>query len=159
MLGALGSWYVSVEKKSAEVARLEAQIIEKTDTMARIAAARASLAQIADDETTIASYFVPETSVVSFITSLEDRAETLNTSLGVLSVEKAGTPSNPAFKFVLAIDGTFEAIMRTVGALEYAPYNLSIQSASISNVDENSWRGTIVLLVGSLAPKTATSTP
>jgi hypothetical protein len=49
--------------------------------------------------------------------------------------------------------------MRTVGAIEYSPYDLSVSGFSLNQDAENGWQATVGLVVGSIKAETATSTP
>ncbi len=150
-------WYATLSAKSAAVANLQNQIITKTETVHHVAFARAALAEIADDEMTVQSYFVPETGVVAFINELETRGRAQGTVVRVLSVSTRTTGTQPMFEFMLAIDGPFDTVMRTIGGIEYAPYAISISTLSLAQNDENSWHADLKLAVGSV--RAATSTP
>ena len=152
-------WYLTVSGKSKEVAGLQHQITTANETMNRIASARAALTEIAGDEMKVRSYFVPETSIVAFINDLEARGSAQGTTIDVASVSTGGTPSRPALLLSITIKGTFDAVMRTVGSIEYAPYDISIATISIGQEVENAWRASLTLKVGSVSTKTATSTP
>ena len=76
-LAGYGYWYSVISDKSVVVATLQNQIDAKTARIGRIASVKAILAEVADDEATVQSYFVPETSIVPFIGSLEARVEAL----------------------------------------------------------------------------------
>lgn len=154
-----GAWYTSIAAKSAAVTALQDQIDAKTETVSRITTTRATLSEIADDEAVVQSHFVSETGVVAFIDSLETRGRLLGATVSVLSVAAGKTASKPTLAFALSVKGTFDAVMRTVGAIEYAPYAISISSLSIGQEDENSWDATLDLLVGSVSATVATSTP
>ena len=154
-----GVWYATVAAQSTSVANLESQINTKTAAASRIASARAALAEIAGDEAAVQSYFVPETGVVSFIDNLETNARAQGATLSVLSVSTSGTGAQSAFIFALTINGSFDAVMRTVGAIEYAPYALSISALSLGQDSKKGWNANLSLRVGSLAQSSATSTP
>ncbi len=155
-----GMWYAAISAKSAEVASLQNQIDTKTETVNRIAATRATLASVANDEATVQSYFVPEASVVAFINSLEAYGKTPGAVVSVLSVSTSGTAAQPSLAFTLTVKGTFDAVMRTVGSIEYSPYDLSISALTIVQDDKNSWHADLKLSVGSMpATSAATSTP
>lgn len=150
-------WYSTITAKSIAVAFLQSQITATTGTASRAASARAALATISDDEATIRSYFVPETGVVSFIDELEARGRSLGTTVSVLSVSKADTDTQSALALSLNIKGAFDAVVRTVGAIEYAPYELSILEFSLGQDQkdnkqntENSWHANLKLRVGSM---------
>lgn len=80
--------------------------------------------------------------------------------MSVLSVSTSGTVAQPTLAFTLTVKGTFDAVMRTVGSIEYAPYDLSITALTIAQDDKNSWHADLKLSVGSVsAARAATSTP
>lgn len=153
-----GMWYAVISAKSAAVAALQNQIDTKTETVNRVAAARTTLANVASDEAVVQSYFVPEASVVSFIDVLETNGKTLGTTVSVLSVGTSGTPAKPSLELALSAKGTFNDVMRTVGAIEYAPYDLSISSLTVTQDDKNSWHADLKVLVGSVPAAKSTTT-
>ena len=152
-----GMWYAAVSAKSATVAELQNSIIAKTETVNRIAATRATLAGIANDEAVVQDYFVPEASVVAFIDSLQSHGKALGTAVSVLSVSTVGTTALPALALSLNIKGTFDALMRTIGSIEYSPYDLSISALEVVQDGKDNWHADLKLLVGSRA--VATTTP
>lgn len=155
-----GMWYATISTKSTAATDLQNHIDAKTETVNRIAATRATLAGIGTDEAVVQGYFVPESGVVDFIDSLQTHGTALGTTVRVLSVSKSGTAAQPSLSFSLTINGTFDAVMRTVGSIEYAPYHLSIAALGIVQDAEHNWNADLKLLVGSLAAsRTATTTP
>lgn len=159
MITGYGVWYAIVEAKSIVVADMENQISTKTETANRIASARASLAEISGDEDNLRNYFVPETGVVAFINNLEAQGKTLGATVRVLSVSTSGVSTQSALAFTLTLKGTFDAVMRTIGAIEYAPYDLSISTFSLGQDDKNSWHATLDLLVGSVSASASRASP
>ncbi len=154
-----GFWYAVVASKSAVVASVQNQIDTKTESAARVASARTALAEIVGDESAVRSYFVPETEIVSFIDDLVARGRTLSAIVKILSVSADNSHNQSTLSFSLTIKGTFDAVMRTVGMIEYAPYNLSIAKLSVGKEGKDIWHADIELLVGSVpASSVATST-
>lgn len=153
-----GFWYDTVRDKSTVVALLENKIVTKTETAARIASAHASLVEIAGDEASMRSYFVPETGVVAFIDNLETQGKKIGTVVSVLSVSTSDAETQPTLTFALTINGKFDAVMRTLGAIEYAPYDLSVSTLSIQQDGKNGWSANVSLRVGSVSATAATST-
>lgn len=154
-----GFWYSAISKKSAEVADLQNQIDTRTETTRRIALAHTALVEIASDESSVENYFVPETGIVSFINDLESRARGQTAAMKVLSVSVGASVKQPTLIFTIAIDGTFDAVMRTVGVIEYAPYSISISKFSLAKAEKKTWSANLELIVGSVsAASTATST-
>lgn len=149
-------WYATLAAKSANVASLQNQIDAKSETMSRIASARAALTEISGAEVSLQNYFVPETNMVAFIDGLQTEGNAQGVALNVLSVS-AGTGDQPMFILALTIKGTFDAVMRTVGVIEYTPYYVSTSGLSLVKNDKDNWQADLKLLVGSIA--VAASTP
>lgn len=154
-----GFWYAAIANKSNDVASLQNQIDTKVNMTNRIASARLALAEIAGDEAIIRGYFIPETGVVSFIDDLEARSRAQAATTKVFSVSTGGTDKQPILILALTVSGTFDAVMRTVGAIEYAPYDLSISKLSLGKDGKGAWHSDLELIVGSVPKSVATSTP
>ncbi len=154
---AYGFWYAAVSHKSQAVAALQSQIDAAHENATRITKARAALAEIANDETNVRSYFVPESGVVAFIDTLQARGLKQKASVSVPSVSTGGTEAAPTLVLSLSIQGTFDAVMRTVGSIEYAPYALSVTSLVLALDDKDMWHATLGFSVGS-SPMTASTT-
>ncbi|MFZ1074974.1 MAG: hypothetical protein WAN50_01210 [Minisyncoccia bacterium] len=159
-LGAYGWWYADISAKSAVVADLETQIAEKSGDMNQLTATRSALGEITDDEALVQGYFVSGSSVVNFIENIEALGSAQSATVNVLSVSAGGSAARPTLAFSISVKGTFDAVMRTVGAIEYAPYAISMSSLSVGEDGKDSWHADLSLIVGSLPAKTtATSTP
>ncbi len=163
LLGGYGAAYAAISKKSATVASLGEQISAATRSVTRTTSVRAALTEIKGDEATIQSYFVSEADVVSFITALEALGTTQGTEVRVLSVSASTLAEQPILKLALSVKGPFDAVMRTVGAIEYAPYDIEIATLTVSHdaTDKDSsslWSANINLIAGSLPASAATST-
>lgn len=143
------AWYATVAAKSAAAAALQSAITTKTETVNRIAATRATLAGITDDERIIQGYFVPEANIVAFINSLQTHGKALGATVHVLSVSKSETSAASVFELALTIKGTFDAVMRTTGSIEYLSYNLSVSSLVLAQDAKDSWHADLKVLVGS----------
>ena len=153
-LALYGFSYAAISAKSAEVAGLENLITTKMETAKRIASARAALVEIAGEEAGIRNYFVSGDSVVAFIDNLEARGRAQRTSVTVLSVSTASDDAHPTLAMTLAIEGTFDAVMRTIGAIEYAPYDLRVTTVALGLTAKNGWHADLSLNVGSTASTT-----
>lgn len=153
-----GLWYGHITDMSAQVVAIQNDIDSKTAAAGRLASARTALSEITQDEAQVESYFVSQNSVVSFIDWMENLGKSLTSTVNVLSVSTGGTPTQPILIFSLSIKGTFDAVARTVGALEYAPYNISISKLAFGAEDKQQWHADLTLLVGSVASAAATTT-
>lgn len=147
-----GLWYSVVAGKSSAVAALQSQIEMKSEAAGRIASSRAELAKIANDEVTVRSYFVSENDIVAFIDGLQERGLSQETIVKVLSVSAGGTSTRPTLAIAVTVTGAFDAVMRTIGSIEYAPYDLSISKLSVMKNDKKIWSANLELVVGSTKP-------
>jgi len=145
-----GFWHSIIANKSIAVENMQNQIDTKIEMVDRIASARTTLADVSGSEIAIQSYFIAETEIVSFIDTLEAYARAQNATMKVLSVSTSKAGTQPTLAFLLTINGTFDAIMRTVGTIEYAPYNLSIAKLSFGKGEKSSWNANVEILVGSM---------
>jgi hypothetical protein len=150
ILTGYGVWYAVVSIKSASVADLENQITAAIETAGRMASVRTALSKIIGDETIVQSYFVPEASVVAFINSLEARGHSQGATVSVLSVSAGSELVQPTLVLTLTIKGTFDAVMRTIGTIEYAPFAISISSLSLGQDFKNEWHANVKMYVGSI---------
>jgi len=158
-LAGFGYWYTVIADKSLSVATLQNQIDAKTAAIGRITSTRATLAELAGDEAIVQGYFVPETGVVPFIASLEARARAQGATLKVLSVATGGNPKQPTLVVTLAVDGAFDPVLRTIGAIEYAPYALSLSKLTLGENGKKVWHASLEIVVGSVSAHTASTTP
>jgi hypothetical protein len=144
------AWYAFVADKSAAVMNLEKQIAIKTQTEGRIISARATLADLVNDEAAVQSYFIPEASIVGFINGLEARGRAQGAFVSVLSVAAAPVGGRPALTLTLSVKGAFDAVLRTVGSIEYSPHSLSVSTLALAQDAPGSWRADLKLIVGSV---------
>lgn len=154
-----GILYRAVAAKSVAVTVLQDSIDAKTKVVSRMAITRSALAETSGDEAVVQNYFLSKTAIVAFIDSLEARARAIGvTTISVLSVSTGGTSAQPTFTFTLSIKGTFDAVMRTIGAIEYSPYAASISTLSVGQNAKNDWQASFTFLVGSSATTTSPNT-
>mgnify|MGYP001612048375 CR=1 FL=1 len=152
-----GFWYNLISAKSATVTTLQKQIDAKTTIMNNLTTTQAALAEVEKDEAVVQSYFVPETGAATFFDNLQALGRSLGTTLKVLSASTNTATSPATLTLAVSITGTFDAVMRTVGAVEYAPYDLSISNLSIGHDGKNNWHADMGVLVGSTAASAVTA--
>jgi hypothetical protein len=145
-----GALYHTVVTKSVTVASLQNQIEGKTKAATRAASARAALAEIERDEALVRDYFVPETGVVAFIDNLEHRGETLGAKVNVSSVNTETSGATTFLVIQVSVTGPFDSVMRTVGAIEYAPYALQLSGTTLKLESKNLWNAQFTIRVGSV---------
>lgn len=153
------AWYGVVAGESSAVASMEGEIEAKSAARSRVAAARAVLAEIAGDEATIREYFVPDTGAVSFIDGLEARGRAQGADISVRSISTGKANAHAAFLLTVSIAGAFNAVMQTLGSIEYAPYDLSVANLVLNKNASGTWQATADLAVGLTHATTTTTTP
>lgn len=155
---ACGIWYNALASESARVAGIQGRIEDAQQTAKRIAAARAALSQIAGDEASVRAYFVSDANIVNFIDDLQTRGQTLGADVTVLSVSAANAGTHPALDLSVSVKGPFDAVMRTIGAIEYAPYDVVMGAVSVNQQPQNGWLASVSFVVGS-APASLGGSP
>ena len=88
--------------------------------------------------------------MVAFIDTLEGRGRSLGATVNVLSVSTGGDSAHPTLELTLSIKGSFDAVMRTVGSIEYAPYAISISSLLVGKDVKESWMANLKMRVASV---------
>lgn len=154
-----GVWYARVAGESAEAASLAAQISDKTETAERASAVRTALAELSASESVVQGYSLSESTIVPFLTALESLGSAVGAKVDVLSV---GTGKGNVLAVSLKIAGSFDAVMRTIGSVEYAPYDISFKSVTLAeggDTDTPTWSASVLMQVGSTASTSAASHP
>lgn len=157
-LSAYRSWYRTAAGVSADAALLGQRIEAVAGNTPRTSSARAALAEVASDEALVGAHFLSESSVVSFVTALESAGASRGAAVAVSSVSAAGSSEHPAFSIALTATGSFDAVMRTAGAIEFAPYAVSVSTLSLREGRGGAWTAALVITVGaSAAPQQSVS--
>jgi len=159
VLGAYGFWYASVGKASVEAAALSEAMQTKSQDSARVAAAKVALESLSEDEAAMRAYLVREQDIVPFLGTLEQTGTSLGAVVEVVSVSTARKDERSQIQLSLKITGSFDAVLRTLGAIEYGPYDSAIQSVTFDTVpaevgSPSSWTAAATFTLG-----TQTETP
>lgn len=150
-LGAYGVWYASVGKSSVEAASLSEQIRTKSQDSARVAAAKVALESLSEDEAAMRAYLVREQDIVPFLGTLEETGAALGASVEVVSVSAEPVAGRSQLLLSLKIAGSFDAVLRTLGTIEYGPYDSAIKSVTFDTVPsegERVWTAAATFTLG-----------
>jgi hypothetical protein len=145
--------YTYVANESAQAAELAATIEAKKATVDRSSVIRAALLKLGEDEARIKNYFVSEENIVAFLSELQALGQSLGTKVDIASVAASKDVSRPMLTVSLRIEGAFDALLRTIGAIEYAPYAITVTSVNISSAagaDTTLWSAAMTLEVGAM---------
>ncbi|HYD92994.1 MAG TPA: hypothetical protein VEB18_00860 [Candidatus Paceibacterota bacterium] len=148
-IGAYWFWLARVEATAEDARSLAAQIEEKSGARALSATARLAAEELAEGEAFVATHAVSEEDVVAFLETLEVMGRTHGASVDIASVSDV---ENGRITIALSIEGSFEAVMRTIGALEHGPYAGATGALSLDARGDSSWRATYRMSVAALTP-------
>ena len=143
-------WHGQVESRAAEAAQLQSELRAKTAAGGDPTARRA-LEELSKNEAAVRSRFVSEADIVPYLEGLEATGERLGSTVEVVSV--GNTPAKGtepgSVQVSLRIDGTFDADMRTLGAIEYQSYDTRLVSLAFDSPEGTStWTAAAVFHVG-----------
>jgi len=145
-------WQGVVSDKIIALTDIEHQVNIRKQATSRSISGRTILEELADKESMIREYFIAENTTVPFIEDLEKNSSTQGASVSVVSVAKGGTNERPVFIFNLRIKGTFNAVVRTIGIIEYGAYDSRVPSLALAKDAEDAWHADLRLEVGAKAP-------
>jgi hypothetical protein len=146
-------WYYTLGSVSASAANLAAEAESKKQSAASATLAAGELERLEREEASIHAYFVVPDDIVGFLEGLQTKGAALGAEVTVVSVS-AETAPRPRLDLAIKIDGSFDAVMRTMGAIEYAPYDLTVSMLTLSLTGEGEWSAAMKLIVGTAAAKT-----
>ncbi|MBU6321073.1 MAG: hypothetical protein KGI78_03895 [Patescibacteria group bacterium] len=150
-LAVYASSWSSVGAAKAAVADLARKVEAASAESVRLASIDGRLASLGTEAGTIDNYFVPEADVADFINELETRGKEAGAAISIASVAAvpATGAAHPALSIAVTIRGSFDAVLRALGSIEYSPHALSVTSAAVAAApDGKSWTASANLLVG-----------
>ena len=152
--GAYAYWFFAFEGARAEARAAMGEVarIERED--AEIRAAEGALATLTADESAVRAYFLAPEDIVAFLETLQASGGAFGTAIEVVSVAPA---TDGRIGLSLHIDGSFEGVMRTLGALEFGPRDIRIASLTLDtppNEATGEWGAAATFTVGALASST-----
>lgn len=156
-LGVYVFWYGRVNTLSAQAAALSSQIQQLGDANGRASSVRRDLEEVGRQEAELYAHFVGNDTIVSYLETVEATGRSLGATVTVVSVgnapARAGHPAE--IQMALRITGSFDAVMRTLGAIEYQSYDTTLTNVTLDTPD-STWTAAATFLIGT--PPTATST-
>ncbi|HEX8591618.1 MAG TPA: hypothetical protein VF696_02640 [Candidatus Paceibacterota bacterium] len=160
-LGGYIIWYGTVTGEVEKAAALSQELGAHGEADSRAALARKELLELGQKEADVYGHLVATDDIVPFLESLEATGERLGTKVEVASVANSpGTPLN-TLTLSLRITGDFNAVMRTLGAIEYQTYDTVLTNLTLDTPPGSSaqWSAAATFAVGVMPAATATTTP
>ncbi len=148
---AYGFWYAGVRAMSARSEALNIELGERTADSARVIAAKEALQNLAADEATVRQYLIRPGDVVAFLEELEGTGSALGATVEVVSVSAEQGTGRGTIALSTKITGSFDAVLRTLGAIEYGPYDSRITGLTFDTVSPGAWTAAASFTIGTQA--------
>ena len=138
--------------KEQEAEKLAQDIAAKQAETVRVAAAKAALPVLVEAEEALARHNLSNEDIVPFLEGLEKLGRGQGATVDVLSV--TGGEGNPPQRLMLSLKvaGSFDAVARTIGIIEYGPYDTQVITLTIDRgVNEEgaqTWTAAAILSFG-----------
>ncbi len=125
--------YDSVISLRKSVVKLDANVRGKQKLLARSGTEATTVVSLIQDEAVINRYIVTNVSVVKFLNVFEAIGRAAGTAVSIISVSKETQKGKPVYAISVSVQGSFAAVMNTVGAIETMPYYITTHMVSLSN--------------------------
>lgn len=151
----LGFLFISSGTKNVKT--LAATVSEKRQEALRVALAQAALPRLTESEAILNAHLVRSEDIVSFLGSVEAQGKGQGAVVEVVSVSPEQTTERPRIALSIKITGTFEAVERTLGIIEYGTYdalvsNVTLERAKDEKAKNPTWTAFVVLSVATDTP-------
>jgi hypothetical protein len=124
-------------------------IAEKSQTEQRAATIATALTKLESSQGMVQGYFVSESNIVDFLTGLEALGPELGSMVRTNSVSPPDTKGEQFISVSITVIGPFDAVLRTLGAIEQASYALSFSSLQLNRAGDE-WGAGVTVNVGSM---------
>ncbi|HFC11110.1 MAG TPA: hypothetical protein ENJ75_02925 [Candidatus Kaiserbacteria bacterium] len=154
VLGAFWWWHNHVNEVVASVNVLSQEIQNTHGALKHADTEKMILSGLSGEESSIKSYFVADTDIVSFLNVLETAGRASGAKVSVASVSPKTDSKRPMLTVSVKVKGNFDAVMRTVGAIENVPYYAIIKTITLEHatvLKKTYWSAVFTMEVGSVA--------
>lgn len=145
LLGAYVYWLSLTRATERSVQELIAEVDTRTKVHEGAGSARDQLAKLEADEAMIQGHFVPTDDIVPFLESLESSGDAFGASVTVLSVGEADAGGK--ITLALAISGSFDGVMRTVGIIEHGAHASAVRSLTLDTGGDGVWNAAATVTI------------
>lgn len=162
-VSAYGTWYGMIGKESANAVSLQSQIQAKTEMAASAQAAKSQLTKALSDQASITGYFISTSDIVSYLGTLQNTGTKYGAKVEVVSVTSQPAQPHTLLQLSLRITGPFDSVERTLGAIEFEPYDTTVTSVTLDTpggARVPQWTAAVTMNVGTIdSSNAATTTP
>lgn len=132
----------------------EAEVMRIEEEDRAITEAQSAIQELETDEAILRSYFVEEEEIVGFLEELERVGSAQGSTIEVVSVTPA-SQADARLTLALRIEGSFSVVMRTLGSLEYGPWDIRTKDVTLDTLSDDEsaqWTAAAVFTVGTITP-------
>ncbi len=156
-------WNARLQKITDSTIALTQQISDARIKLSRTESEHAEINRLTNDEATIYSHLVADSSVVSFLSTLEKSGTVFGAQVLIASVSLESNTKRPMLGISVKVTGSFNAVMRAVGVIENAPYYVTVNALTVknkisSNKKKSYWTATFKLNAGFIHSVKSTTT-
>jgi hypothetical protein len=157
----VGGYYL-LDHFTARADELATQVNVKNQALENATRAHSAISSLTTEQGSVDQYLITKQEVVSFLESLQGVGAPLGAKVNVLSVSDQKDKTRSRIQLQLSVTGSFDAVMRTLGAIEYAPYDGVMSNVTLNTgvgdggtTTGSAWTGLATYSVG---VRSATST-
>lgn len=157
--------YYLLSDASVKAASLATQAAAKQAEVERATQAHVALGSLESEEATLDQYSVTKTDIVPFLGNLQGTATPFGGNMSVISVSDEKEGKHARIALSLTITGSFDAVMRTLGTIEYSPYDSVVRNVILTTDPSSSgkggalWNATVAYSVGTRIASSSPSKP
>lgn len=138
-------WHRAVVDASANAALLAGEVALKSGVLSESASARSALAALSDDEDFMERLLLSTEDLVPFLEELEASGSDYGASVSVVSVSDA--EGEGRIRVAFSIEGSFDAVMRTLGTVEYAEHASAVRNVTLDTPGEGMWSAAVTMIL------------
>jgi Tfp pilus assembly protein PilO len=156
-IGVVVLGFLFISKGTKNVETVAATVSEKRQETLRVALAKAALPKLAESEALLDAHTVRAQDIVSFLGGLETQGKATGATIEVVSVSPEQATERPRLALSIKITGTFDAVERTLGTIEYGKYDAVVSSVTLeaskdAQAKSPTWTAFVVLSVATDTP-------
>jgi len=155
--------YYLLSQSTDRATLLTQEVGSKTAELVRATNVHEALSSLTRDEDALNQYLIGKEDIVTFLEGIQSVGKPFGASVDVLSVSNDVASGHQRINLSLTVTGTFDAVMRTLGLIEYGPYdsvinNVTLNSAGVDAKKNSLWTAAVTASVGMKSVSSATST-
>lgn len=152
MLAAYVFVFLGIEKTRNQIAEVSGKMVQLEKDRERIREAQGALAALSANEARVTGYFLNEAAIVDFLEEVESAGDALGATVTVVAVNNERGAAPPRVSVSLRVTGSFDAVMRTIGVVEYGPYDGVITTVTMDDQGDGAWGASVTYSVGTAKP-------